>query len=154
MDAAGKQGFTTASEWKAELGKEKFKLKYYNAKNSLEKALVVLVSTSNDFREFKDNGGLNVLSSWRGYDVSLMEVNSREGVLTFMHLTVDSDYKNKEKPATFNNLKKDLIDECGSNWNSKGRSDVYWAESDFSSCEISEATRNGYNIVVNIKSIK
>ena len=152
MDEAGKQGFKTANEWKMELGKKKFRKKYNDATNSLEKALVVNVSTSKDFREFKDNGGLNVLNSWYGYSVSLMELENRDGVLTFIHLTVDSDYKHPEKPATFNNLKKELLDECGATWDSKGRSDAYWANSDFSLCEISEASRGGYNIVVSIKS--
>jgi hypothetical protein len=152
MDEALKLGITNGAEWKKEQGKKLFKEKYASASNSLEKAMIVLVSTKKDLQDFKDNGGLNVLDNWRGYSVSSVEVEYTSGALTLLHLVADTDILKSKKPATFNNIKRDLIDECGTNWDSRGRSDVYWSASDFSTCEISEARSGGYHIVVSVKT--
>jgi hypothetical protein len=154
MDEAAKQGIKTGSDWKLEIERKKFKVKYSQANNSLEKATIILVSNRKDFGDFKDNGGLNVINDWLDYKVSSIEAEYRNEVLTLFHLTVDSNYKNKEKPATFNNLKRDLVDECGSQWESRGRSDVYWSDSKFSTCEISQASQGGYHVVVSVKTKK
>ncbi len=152
MDEALKLGIKTGADWRREKIKKPLKEKYSRASNFLEKATVPLVSTRKDFQDFRDNGGLNVISNWRGYSIGAIEVEYTSGALTLLHMVVDTDVLNQKKPATFNNIKSDLINECGSEWKSRGRSDAYWADSNFSTCEISEARRGGYHVVVSIKA--
>lgn len=152
MDEAAKAGIKTAQEWIKEQAKKKFKSKYDNSTNALERALVVLVSTQKEFQSHKDDGGLNVLSSWRGYQMQSAEVEYTAKVLTLFHVVVDSDYKNPNKPVTVNNLKRDLIDECGIEWKPNYGGDAYFSNSEFSRCEISPSRNGGYHVVVSVKS--
>ena len=152
MDLAAKDGIKTGQEWMKEKAKRKFKTKFDKSTNSLERALVVLISTPKEFQSHKDDGGLNVLSSWLGYEMQSVEVEYTSRVLTLFHAVVASDYKNPNKPATVNNLKRDLIDECGTEWKPNYRGDAYTSDSNFSRCEISQARAGGYHIVVSVKS--
>jgi hypothetical protein len=152
MDEAAKSGIKTGQEWLKEQAKKKFKMNFDNSSNALERALVVLVSTPKEFQSHKDDGGLNVLSSWRGYQMQSAEVEYTSKVLTLFHIVVDSDYKSPNKPATVNNLKRDLIDECGSQWKPNYGGDAYFSNSEFSRCEISQARSGGYHVVVSVKS--
>jgi hypothetical protein len=152
MEEAAKVGVKTGQEWMKEQARKKFKIKYENSSNALERALVVLVSTPREFQSHKDDGGLNVLSSWRGYQMQSAEVEYTAKVLTLFHVVVDSDYKSPNKPATVNNLKRDLIDECGTEWKPNYGGDAYFSNSEFSRCEISQARRGGYHVVVSVKS--
>lgn len=154
MDQAAKVGIKTAEEWIKEQAKQRFKSKFNNAANALERALIILVSTPKEFQSHRDDGGLNVLSSWRGYQMQSAEVEYTAKVLTLFHVIVDSDYKTPNKPATVNNLKRDLVDECGTEWKANYGGDAYFSDSEFSRCEISQSRRGGYHVVVSVKTNK
>jgi hypothetical protein len=130
----------------------KFESIYSASNNILEKSLVIFVSTRDDFQSIKDNGGLDVIKDWRGYEMIAIENQYRQNKLSFFHAEVDTKYENKSiKPATINNLKKDLINECGETWANNRSGDVYTSTSDFSTCEISRGRNGTYHVVVSAK---
>ncbi len=152
MEEAAEQGIGSGQEWaQATAWNQNLIKKYLSATNLLERALVIKASRPDSFQTHKDEGGLNVLSSWRGYQMRAVEVQYMGGVLTFIHAQVDTDFKGNKK-ATINNLKKDLLDECGSEWELKYGGDAYQSNTKFSRCEIASSRNGGYHIIISVKS--
>jgi len=106
--------------------------------NSLEKALVLRKSSRQDFQSFKDDGGLAINSSWHGYSVSSVELEYKDGLVSFIHLGVNSG----SKVATMNNLKNHLAKDCGGDWKIKLNGNAYSAENESVHCYI-ESTDGG-----------
>ena len=111
--------------------------------NSLEKTLVLFKSTPQEFQSFKDDGGLDVNSSWKGYRVSSIEVEYKKNVLSFVHLFVSSG----ANVATMNNLKKDLSKECGEDWKIQLDGNAYSSETNSTKCQIEKSERqDGFHV--------
>ena len=111
--------------------------------NSLEKTLVLFKSTPEQFQSFKDDGGLEVNSSWNGYQVSSIETEYKKGVLSFMHLFINSGVN----LATMNNLKKDLSKDCGNEWKIKLDGNAYSSETQTTKCQIEKSDRKqGFHV--------
>lgn len=111
--------------------------------NSLEKTLVLFKSTPEQFQSFKDEGGLEVNSSWNGYQVSSIETEYKKGVLSFMHLFINSGVN----LATMNNLKKDLSKDCGNEWKIKLDGNAYSSETQTTKCQIEKSDRKqGFHV--------
>jgi hypothetical protein len=113
--------------------------------NSLEKSLVLFKSTPEQFQSFKDDGGLEVNSSWNGYQVSSIEIEYKKDVLSFMHLFINSG----ATLATMNNLKKDLSKECGNEWKMSTDGNSYLSETQTRMCKIEKSYgKQGFHVFI------
>lgn len=153
MREASKEGVKSGKDWKIAKAVKKFKEKHSAATNSLEKSLIVLVSTPSEFQSHKDNGGLTVNGNWRGYQAYSVELEYKADRLAFFRILINTDFANRNKPATINNIKRDLVDECGYDWNLLNSSgNAYISETEFSRCEVSTSSSGGFNAVVSVKT--
>ena len=149
MAMAAEKGISNLTDWTAFQATEKFHAYKNDTTGILQKSLVLFASTSDDFHSLKDNGGLDLDDKWRGYIVNSVKVGHKKNKLTMFILTVHEDYKIK-KMATLNNVKSDLSQECGVDWE-RIRLDVddgYRAKGEFASCLIYPDMRGGIGIEV------
>ncbi len=85
--------------------------------NLLEQALQIAVSDMASMEAFKNKGGLEFESSWRGYKVRAVQVNYGEsGKLGIAELVLEKKWPGKFQLASFENLKASLESDCGSAW--------------------------------------
>lgn len=147
MDAANRDGYKNKVEWEKYLQFKRFADAKTYAKNDLEKSLIIHASTPEDFRSFKEKGGLEYVSDWRGYWVQSIEISYRNNKASLILFSVDKtiDYKAEQKLASVINIKKDLAKECGTEWK-LGRAsddDAYLAENEYVKCRFYKDTRRG-----------
>lgn len=89
--------------------------------NLLEKALHVGASDKMQMDAFKNAGGLDKDSSWKGFKVSAVRaVYEDSGKLGLGVLTLHKSYPD-HKLASINELQSAMTGECGSNWSQSSR---------------------------------
>jgi hypothetical protein len=147
MKAAERDGYKNNAEWEKYLQFKRFADAKTFAKNDLEKSLIIHASTPEDFRSFKEKGGLEYVSDWRGYWVQSIEISYRNNKASLILLRVNKtiDFKAEQKLASVNNIKNDLVKECGTEWE-LGRAsddDAYLAENEYVNCRFYKDTRRG-----------
>jgi hypothetical protein len=153
-----KSGIATLDEWKFNNILKLYEMRV-SRKTPLENATILGSSTLMRMRAFEDDGGLNTEPIWRGYYVSYIKSRfSSANKIKGFELRLFSEMWHgdvKTKTVTVNNVKNDLILECGdiSNWRAfhlNSNTDI--AESEIADCEISRATDGGLKIYINMKS--
>lgn len=151
--AAKKQGYLTKSLWEKKQYQDRLFAKYKRANGQLEKLLIPLVSSRDEYMFYRNNGGSSSDNSWNGYDVIDMEIghNPATSKLTFFRIYVDFDQIGTKKPLTVDNLKSALIVECGSKWKAFFNGTTFYNDNSFATCEIVEANVGGYRVTVGIK---
>ena len=153
MEEARADGKETKDVWEKY---KKFK-KFHQAKeqfdNILEKSTVIYASTLDEFKIYKEQGGLEYMSKWRGYEVQSIQVLYRENIASTLLISVDRIIKfpNDAKIASVVNIKRDIELECGNSWIAgqlSGR-DAYFAETEDVTCRFTEDTwRGGMSIEI------
>jgi hypothetical protein len=159
MKSAEQDGYKNNAEWQKHLKFKRFADAKTFAKNDLEKSLIIHASTPEDFRSFKEKGGLEYVSDWRGYWVQSIEISYRNNKASLILLSVNKtiDFKAEQKLASVNNIKNDLVKECGTEWE-LGRAsddDAYLAENEYVKCRFYKDTRRGgmfIEIITNLEN--
>lgn len=157
MFAARAKGILTAADWQQYKRIVSLSELYNSYLNNLEKTLIISVSKETDYDNFNNNGALDVESKWRGYQVNRAGWNFDESSKTLkgFNLTLKTDILNRtNKPATINNLKQDLIQECDGDWKSHGLKDQTFSQSNFSLCSIEMLSNGFYRVTVTLEKMK
>ena len=151
--AAKKQGYLTKLSWEKKQFQDRLLAKYKRINGQLEKLLIPLVSSRDEYMFYRNNGGSSSDNSWNGYDVIDMEIGHSRATskLSFFRIYVDFDQFGTKKPLTVDNLKSALIIECGSKWKAFFDGTTFYNDNSFATCEIIEASVGGYRVTVGIK---
>jgi hypothetical protein len=147
MEDALSNGLKTGLEWREFLAMKNFRDMHSQAKNLLEKALVIHASTLEDARAHKEDGGLNRMNAWRGFMVQSYEIVYKEEKASIILLSVDRllEAGKEINYPSVNNIKKILEPECGRNWKLGRASNdaAYLAETEKTECRFYEDKRLG-----------
>jgi hypothetical protein len=102
------------------------------------------VSTKDDFQRFKDDGGLNVHSAWRGYNVESISTEYSGGTLSFLQAALSKNYKDSNGvDPSINNVRQSFAEECGDQWVEQGEGGYQNSDSHPIRCEVS-SLQSGY----------
>ena len=111
--------------------------------NALERAVLVGRSTRQQFAEFRNQGGLDKESSWRGFRVLSVETvyEPETGVLGMLQLTLMKS-AHRMRLASFNEIAQSLVPECGSRWTQNDAQQIagsHMAENGRTTCAVQES---------------
>lgn len=111
--------------------------------NALERAVLVGRSTKQQFAEFRNQGGLDNESSWRGFRVLTVETvyEPTSGTLGMLQLTLMKS-AHRMRLASFNEISQSLVPECGSRWTQNDAQQIagsHMAENGRTTCAVQES---------------
>ncbi len=105
----------------------------------LRKSLVMLHSSNSEFQAFKEKGGFEYKSQWRGYEISELSMSYKDDKLSYARISLGKNQKTG-KLASIENIRADFNNECNSalelsrRHNPYSNRDVYDSGSDLFLC--------------------
>lgn len=124
--------------------------------NSLERAVLVGRSTKQQFAEFRNQGGLEKESSWRGFRVLAIETvyEPSSGTLGILQLKLMKSFP-RMKIASFNEVSQSLTPECGTGWTQNDTQQIagyHMAENGRIACAIEESSDGQVAVHILVRS--